>query len=466
MTIPAGFAGAPSGVARAWIAHERELRRWLRARLREPADADDLMQALFIKALRQGQRFCDIHNARAWRFEVARNLLADTLRVARETVELPETLVAEDAEPDTVDALTACLPRLTQGFPWVLRGWLRPKRRYAVLCRGTALRPATSHPRHRMMNPMNLAQKLSLRRFFVGLLLGGLSLLAQAVEVAFERVADNVYAYIGDLEGRTYDNEGLNANLGLVVTPAGAVLIDSGPTYEVAKKIEAAARAVTPQPIRWVINTGGQDHRWLGNGYFKDKGAEILAHQDAQADMKTRAAEHMDGLRRVLKERLDGTVPTLPTRWLTEPDTRLELGGTVIELKHRGGGHTPGDTLVWLPQTRVLFGGDVVYVDRILGLHEVSRSKTWLASFEVIDQLKPAVIVPGHGRVTDLATAQRDTRDLLIALRAHMKKAVDDGVDMSAAVKSFDARPYRHLKHADVWLPQLANRTYLEVERE
>ena len=38
--------------------------------------------------------------------------------------------------------------------------------------------------------------------------------------------------------------------------------------------------------------------------------------------------------------------------------------------------------------------------------------------------------------------------------------------DISAAVRSFDAAPYRHLKHVEVWLPQLANRTYLEMEQE
>jgi len=168
----------------------------------------------------------------------------------------------------------------------------------------------------------------------------------------------------------------------------------------------------------------------------------------------------------VLKERLDGTVPALPTRWVTGPDTRLELGGTVFELKHRGGGHTPGDMLVWLPQKNVLFTGDVVYVERTLGLLEPSNSKAWLASFAVIDELQPKVLVPGHGKVTDVATARAHTRDLLLALRAHMKKAVDDGVDVSAAVKSFDAKPFAHLKHADVWIPQLANRTYLEMERE
>ncbi|MDO8774662.1 MAG: hypothetical protein Q7K57_39320 [Burkholderiaceae bacterium] len=84
----------------------------------------------------------------------------------------------------------------------------------------------------------------------------------------------------------------------------------------------------------------------------------------------------------------------------------------------------------------------------------------------MIDELKPQIIVPGHGNVTNLATAQAQARDLLLALRAHMKKAVDDGVDISASVKSFDGKPFAQLKHADVWLPQLANQTYLEMERE
>lgn len=292
-----------------------------------------------------------------------------------------------------------------------------------------------------------------------------IALPAQAVEVAFNPVADNVYAYIGDTDGRTYDNEGLNANIGLIVTPAGAVLIDSGSTFKVAGKIEAAAQKVTTQPIKWVINTGGQDHRWLGNGYFSAQGIETIAHVDAQADMKSRAMQHMEGLK-VLKEQLAGTVPVLPTRFVAGPNTRLELGGTVIELLHAHGGHTPGDTLVWMPQKNLMFTGDAVYVDRILGLTEVSSGKTWLETFALIDQVHPKFIVPGHGQVTDLASAQRQTRDLLLALRAHMKKAVDDGVDVSAAVRSFDGKPFAFLKHSDVWLPQLANHTYLEMERE
>lgn len=96
----------------AWTAHESELRGWLRRRVGNNALADDLLQDLFLKALRQGERFCAVENARAWLFEVARNTLADHLRVARPMVALPDDLVAPFEDIDTVDTLTACLPRV------------------------------------------------------------------------------------------------------------------------------------------------------------------------------------------------------------------------------------------------------------------------------------------------------------------------------------------------------------------
>jgi len=292
------------------------------------------------------------------------------------------------------------------------------------------------------------------------------ALAAQAVEIRFEPVAEGVYAHIGDKGPRSVENEGLNANLGLVVTPAGAVLIDSGATFQGARQIHAAVRKLTSQPVRWVINTGGQDHRWLGNGYFAAQGAELIAHADARADMQGRGNDHLQGLQATLGAKADGTVPTLPTRYLAGNDERLELGGVVFEFRHRGGAHTLGDTMVWLPQKSVLFTGDVVYVDRMLGVLPVSNTRRWLETFAVIEQLNPQVLVPGHGSVTTVATAQADTQAYLLALRAHMKRCVDDGVDMSAAVKSFDAAAFMRLFNAAELMPGNASRTYLEIERE
>jgi RNA polymerase sigma-70 factor (ECF subfamily) len=96
----------------AWTTHAPELHGWLRRHLAHPQEADDLLQDLFLKALRQGEHFCELHNARAWLFEVARNRLADHLRVARHMVELPDDLPALVVETDTVDTLTGCLPRV------------------------------------------------------------------------------------------------------------------------------------------------------------------------------------------------------------------------------------------------------------------------------------------------------------------------------------------------------------------
>ena len=290
--------------------------------------------------------------------------------------------------------------------------------------------------------------------------------LATAVEVRFVPVAEGVYADVGDMGARTTENEGLNANIGLVVTSNGAVLIDSGATFDSARQIEAAAAKVTQQPIRWVINTGGQDHRWLGNGWFKAQGAELIAHANGRADKNNRGNDHLQGLRGALGPKAEGTVPTLPTRFVEGPDNRLELGGTTVELRHRGGAHTPGDMMVWLPQRGVLFTGDVVYVDRMLGVIPVSNTRRWLDTFAAIESLQPRILVPGHGRVTDLATAKADTQAYLLALRAHMKKAVDDGVDVSAAVKSFDGKPFARLLNAAELMPGNGSRAYLELERE
>ena len=93
---------------------------------------------------------------------------------------------------------------------------------------------------------------------------------ATALDMAFKEVAPGIYAYLGEIGMRTYENEGMNANSGFIVTEAGVVVVvDSGSTLKMAEQIHAAIRKVTRQPVKIVVNTGGQDHPWLRNGYFK-----------------------------------------------------------------------------------------------------------------------------------------------------------------------------------------------------
>ena len=99
-------------VLSAWRKHEAELKAYLAHRLKDAHLADDLLQDVFVKAMRQGARFCGLSSARAWLFEVARNTLADHFRLRKEQVELPDDLVIDIEEQATVDSLAACIPRV------------------------------------------------------------------------------------------------------------------------------------------------------------------------------------------------------------------------------------------------------------------------------------------------------------------------------------------------------------------
>lgn len=293
----------------------------------------------------------------------------------------------------------------------------------------------------------------------------GMATATHAVSLAPVKVAPNIYAFIGEIGGRTFENEGMNANTGFVVTRDGVVVIDSGSSQRVAQQIHQAIRKVTQQPVKYVINTGGQDHRWLGNGYFKAQGVEIIAQRKAADDMAARGAEQLAGLALDLKDRLAGTVAVLPNR-LFDQEQVLRLGDTEIRILHFQGGHTPGDSMVWLPQSKVLFSGDLVYVDRLLGIIPVSNTKQWLASFEALEKLKPQRIVPGHGGVCDLAKAQRETKDYLVLLRTHMKAALDKGLDLQTAINTLDQSRFKKLLNYDGLKGGNASRTYLEMETE
>ncbi|MFN3884573.1 MAG: sigma-70 family RNA polymerase sigma factor [Rhodocyclaceae bacterium] len=96
----------------AWDKHETELRRFLRHRASDDATAEDLLQEVFLRALRQKNGLCGIDNPRAWLFQTARNLLIDRLRMTKELVELPDDLAEEVEEVPLVDSLTQCLPRV------------------------------------------------------------------------------------------------------------------------------------------------------------------------------------------------------------------------------------------------------------------------------------------------------------------------------------------------------------------
>ncbi|MDZ7823915.1 MAG: hypothetical protein U5K75_07615 [Ahrensia sp.] len=130
---------------------------------------------------------------------------------------------------------------------------------------------------------------------------------AFAATLEVQPVADKVWAIVGPLEQRSPENLANNATFGVVETPDGIVLMDPGGSWKGAEALHVEIRKLSDKPVKFVINTGGQDHRWLGNGYWQAQAAKIIASDAAVADHRDRASQHMSALSQFLGDGLTGT---------------------------------------------------------------------------------------------------------------------------------------------------------------
>ncbi|NTU90964.1 MAG: MBL fold metallo-hydrolase [Chlorobiaceae bacterium] len=282
-----------------------------------------------------------------------------------------------------------------------------------------------------------------------------------------ERLDKGVYAVIGSTAGRTYDNVGMNANFGFIDTPDGVILIDSGASAAGAELLDTLVHRSTGKPVRWVVNTGSQDHRWLGNGYFASKGAEIIALQRTATTQRRVSSQQIQSLYPVLRERLDGTRPVIAPSPVLTDESVIRPGGVTLILSYLADAHFPGDIVVRLPDTGIMFAGDHLYVGRMLGILPESNPVTWLDAFNKLSKLKPKRIVPGHGRICTLRTAQRDTGDYLDFIVGGVQPFAENLAGVEQAVSALSHAPqFSRLEHFDTLHRANISSAYLQMESQ
>ena len=173
-------------------------------------------------------------------------------------------------------------------------------------------------------------------------------------KVSFDKLSDHAYAYTA--EG--------DPNTGIVIGDDAVMVIDTQATPVMAQDVIRRIRTVTDKPIRYVVLSHYHAVRVLGaTGYQPD---HVIASRDTydlivergEADMKSEI-ERFPRLFRAVESVPGLTWPTI----VFEKRMTLMLGRLRVELMQLGRGHTKGDTVVWLPDDRVLFSGDLVEYD-------------------------------------------------------------------------------------------------------
>jgi glyoxylase-like metal-dependent hydrolase (beta-lactamase superfamily II) len=143
----------------------------------------------------------------------------------------------------------------------------------------------------------------------------------------------------------------------------------------------------------------------------------------------------------------------------------LRLGGRTIVIEAAGGGHSPGDLLVWLPGERVLFAGDLLVEDGVSMVVDGS-ARALERGLDRIDSLAPRVAVPGHGAIPrDPAGLVARTRRYITQLARDMRTAVERGVSMRRALDVLPPADQDRPVSLDSRRRRNAARVYVEEER-
>lgn len=229
----------------------------------------------------------------------------------------------------------------------------------------------------------------------------------------------------------------LQPNSGIIVGADGAVVVDSGYSAAAGRALLADVRRVTDQAIVAVIISHHHfDHAWGSEAFA---GAEVIGHERARANMLADPAGYLAQMTRFahqpagwygideaeLVRQFDELALVPPTRTFAGRE-RLDLGGQLVELLHLGPGHTDGDTLVYLPEAGVLFGGDLV-CNHVMPNAADGNPLHWPAILAEVEAMPVDVIVPGHGPVGDRRMAG-EFAGVLGALREEVQDAIDAGV--------------------------------------
>jgi len=277
------------------------------------------------------------------------------------------------------------------------------------------------------------------------------------------RLAPGIFAAVGDT-GR--GSEG-RPNAGFVVTNSGVVVIDAMASPRQAEELLQLIRSVTSRPVKWVILTHHHPDHHFGTVVFRRMGARVIAHPDRRVLASEGGEDALiaDWVRVVGLDAMRGfEFANKPDRPVTGTDT-LSLGGRTIVIRHPGAAHSGGDLMVWLPEERVLFAGDLLVEDGVTMVVD-GNSGTLLKALGVIDRLNPRKVVPGHGAIParpSLLVAR--TRDYITALRSSMRAAIERGSPMGRALAALPPADETRPVSLNSRRRRNAVRVYLEEER-
>lgn len=263
------------------------------------------------------------------------------------------------------------------------------------------------------------------------------------------------------------------ANAGLIVGEREAILVDTFMDLPKTRELLDAVRALTDRPIRTLVNTHhNPDHCW-GNQLVE--GATIVGHHLCRDELllsppptllaSLAQSEEDEGpigyLKRAFAAFDFSGIDVVPPTVTFDHTLSLYLGSREVRLLYFGPCHTLSDIAIWVPDERVLFCGDLLFYGSTPLVWEGSLHN-WIDTVDVLLELRPSVVVPGHGPVTD-AHGLREMQNYLKLVVDEGRELKEKGLSPLDAACEIDLGHYADWKDAERLAINLM-RLWLEID--
>jgi len=207
-----------------------------------------------------------------------------------------------------------------------------------------------------------------------------------------------------------------------------------------AKTAIGDAKALSPKPVKWVVDTHHHGDHLYGNAVWTRAGATTIAHRGVVEEIRRYEPEEwrLTGLKQADVAELHLPSPEPPRRTYTGDMFVIEDSTRRVELHHYGWSHTRGDSFVYLPKEKILCTGDVV-VNGPFNFTPDAYLANWPKVIASVQKLAVERVLPGHGPAAgpELLDGQRR---FLEALYAEVVRAIQKGSTLDQLVTFADGR--------------------------
>jgi cyclase len=238
------------------------------------------------------------------------------------------------------------------------------------------------------------------------------------IEILTEKIAPNLYMLSGSAGADPNHEDAAGGRIGVLAGPDGIFMVDAQ-YAQVTDKVVAAIRKISPEPIRFLVNTHVHGDHTAGNANFAKMGAVLLAREELREELSAgNPAPARDPAR----------LPVV-TYGMGDP-VKLRMNGEIIDLIPVRAAHTGGDTMIRFENADVIMIGDF-YRNYGYPFIDTNNGGTLQGALEALDATMQLAgpntrLIPGHGTIINRADIV-PYRDMILGVQATVQRMIGEG---------------------------------------